>query len=150
MSNPRPHEVLASLLASLARARPCDISPAALSTLAKEMWYGACPSLASLVHLLEQELADPLHKRRALYLLDVLRRFSCVSEDRAGVLKAILMHGAGFKPSVRTLAASERVSQFQLDELAHEWGLEEDVCQQMQYVLQYQTRHYADSQRRAQ
>jgi len=140
-------EALGHLLSTLAQSHPNEIPPEALSTLARGLWYGAPPAISELRRFLETAFDDPLYKRRALYLVDVLRRFSCMSEERSTELKAIVASGAAFKPYARSTVAAERVSKFQLDALAHEWGLEEDVCQQMQHVLQFQTRHYAATQR---
>lgn len=139
-------EALESLLVELAYLRPDEIPPEALSALAKALWYGPVPSVGKFGQLVEAELSDPLYKRRALYLMDALRRFSCVSEERSIALQEIVSAGGAFKPSVRSSAAAERVSAFQLHRLAHEWGLDEDVCHQMQHVLQFQTRHYAATQ----
>ncbi|WP_455923403.1 hypothetical protein [Pseudomonas putida] len=140
---------LEHLLVELAQMPPSEIIPEALSALAKTIWYGPVASADQFAWVLEKGLSEPLHKRRALYLIDTLRRFSCVDEPRAIVLRDVVAQGGAFKPFARSAAAAERVSAYQLHRLAHEWGLEEDVCKQMQHVLQFQTRHYAATQVRA-
>ncbi|HLD68480.1 MAG TPA: hypothetical protein VJA19_20870 [Pseudomonas sp.] len=141
--NPEPS--VGMLLESVTQQRPSQVTSASLVALAKQLWYED----RNLVPVLQREVAgwrNTEQKQRALYLVDLLRRFPCVSTDKAARLKNFVICWTSLKPAQPSLHASQLVARYQLDKLANEWGLEEDVSKQMQDVLAFQTRHYAATQ----
>lgn len=145
-----PRDSVFPQLAALARIPPGKVPPADLCNLARALWYGADVSVSGINQSINQVLGDLQCQRQALYLLDVLSRFSCMGEERAATLRGIVASGASLKPRCPCANAARRVARYELDPKAHAWGLEEDICRQMQYVLPFQTRHYAASQRMTQ
>lgn len=135
-----------ALLENVTQQRLSQVASGSLVELAKQLWYGE----RDLVPLLQRELTGKLHqpeqKLRALYLVDLLRRFPCVPTEKAAHLKGFVSRWANLKPTEHSTRATQLVSRYQLDKLAYEWGLEEDVSKQMQDVLAFQTRHYAATQ----
>lgn len=83
---------------------------------------------------------------RRTTLVDLLRRFPCVTTDKAARLKGFVSNWSSLKPAERSPRETQLVSRYKLEKLAYEWGLEEDVSKQMQDVLAFQTRHYAATQ----
>ena len=135
-----------ALLEAVTQQRLSQVASDSLVELAKQLWYEE----RNLVPVLQREVAgklrEPEQKLRALYLVDLLRRFPCVSTDKAARLKGFVSSWSSLKPAERSPRATQLVSRYQLDKLAYEWGLEEDVSKQMQDVLAFQTRHYAATQ----
>lgn len=132
-----------TLLEQVSRQGLSSVRSELLAELAKEVWYGE----RDLVPLLQREVTDKLHQRvekqRALYLVDMLRRFPCVPEEKAAQLNSFVSSWSELKPKDHSAHATEMVAKYRLDKLAYEWGLEEDVSHHMQSMLKFQTRHYA-------
>lgn len=135
-----------ALLETVTQQRLSQVASGALVELAKQLWYAE----RDLVPVLQREVAAKLHepeqRLRALYLVDLLRRFPCVPAEKAARLKGFVSRWSNLKPVERSSRATQLVARYQLDKLAYEWGLEEDVSRQMQDVLAFQTRHYAATQ----
>lgn len=114
-----------------------------LAQLAKQLWYGQ----EDLLPVLNSTVAKSrvTQRKRALYLVDRLRRFPCVPSEKALKLKAFVSDWASVKPTNHSRKAGQLYASHQLDKLAFEWGLSEDVSPQMKDLLLLQTRHYAAS-----
>lgn len=135
-----------ALLENVTQQRLSQVASGSLVELAKQLWYAERDLVPVLQREVASKLRSPEQKQRALYLVDLLRRFPCVPADKAARLKGFVTSWSNLKPAERSSRAAELVAQYQLDKLAYEWGLEEDVSKQMQDVLAYQTRHYAAAQ----
>lgn len=135
-----------ALLETVTQQRLSQVASGSLVELAKHLWYDE----RDLVPVLQREVAGkllaPEQILRALYLVDLLRRFPCVPANKAARLKSFVSSWSSLKPVERSPRATQLVARYQLDKLAYEWGLEEDVSRQMQDVLAFQTRHYAATQ----
>ncbi len=118
--------------------------PDVVAELAKALWYdSAAPGQVRQV--VQVELTRPLHKRRALYALDVFRRFSCVTDEQYRELDQLVAQLRSQAPSPTTPKYRKRgVSRLVTrDSLAQSWGLREDLSAQLPSTLKYQTRHYS-------
>ena len=136
----------AALLDGVAKPPFSQLNPASLAELAKHLWYAEVDLMPQLQQCVASNTLDAEQKRRALYLVDSLRRFSCVSDEKAMQLKHFLAVWGDLKPKQQSPQAADLVVQFKLDKLASEWGLNEDVTAIMMAVLPFQTRHYASAQ----
>ncbi|MCL8307621.1 hypothetical protein [Pseudomonas putida] len=110
------------------------------------VWYGDIALLQGFSEIARNPSIDDASKKKALYILDTLRRYPCVSAERKQVAKEIILKNIVLKSRSGDSLAEERVKTFMLDRLAFEWGLSEDVSALMKDVLPYQTRHYAATQ----
>ena len=128
-----------TLLETVTQQRLSQVASDALVELAKQLWYEERDLVPVLQREVASKLREPEQKLRALYLVDLLRRFPCVSTDKAARLKGFVSSWSNLKPAERSPRATQLVSRYQLDKLAYEWGLEEDVSKQMQDVLAFQT-----------
>ncbi|MCO6057854.1 hypothetical protein NG726_14390 [Pseudomonas sp. MOB-449] len=146
MSRLNNKQSFGALLENVTQQRLSEVASGVLAELAKQLWYTDRDLVPVLQRELTSKLRGPEQKLRALYLVDLLRRFPCVSEEKAAHLKGFVSRWSSLKPAERTPRATQLVSRYQLDKLAYEWGLEEDVSKQMQDVLAFQTRHYAATQ----
>lgn len=135
-----------ALLETVTQQRLSQVASGSLVELAKQLWYGERDLVPVLQRKLADKLRQPEQKLRALYLVDLLRRFPCVPAEKAAHLKGFVSGWSNLKPAEHSPRAAQLVSRYQLDKLAYEWGLEEDVSKQMQDVLAFQTRHYAATQ----
>ncbi|MDE2036855.1 MAG: hypothetical protein KGI95_27635, partial [Pseudomonas sp.] len=79
-----------ALLETVTQQRLSQVASDALVELAKQLWYEE----RDLVPVLQREVAGklrkPEQKLRALYLVDLLRRFPCVSTEKAARLKGFV------------------------------------------------------------
>ena len=146
MLRQKPKRSSGKLLESVASAGLRHTSAEDLAELAKQLWYSPNDLMPELKREVSSKLRQVDQKKRALYLVDRLRRYPCVSEDKAAHLKEFVSSWAFLKPATPSKRASQLVASHRLDKLAFEWGLEEDVTTQMKEVLQYQTRHFAAKQ----
>ncbi|NMX77829.1 hypothetical protein HBO23_33210 [Pseudomonas sp. WS 5532] len=132
-----------NLLEDLTRSELGRVTSGALGAFAQQLWYGD----QDLVPVLESEVSGRLRgaaqKQRALYLVDRLRRFPCLTDAKAARLKEFVSSWSTLKPAVHSAQSTQMVTSHKLDKLAYEWGLEEDVVPQMKDVLEFQTRHFA-------
>lgn len=142
--HPKPN--FGALLETVTQQHLSQVASVSLVELAKQIWYEERDLLPVLQRELTGKLCEPEQKLRALYLIDLLRRFPCVPAEKAARLKDFVNEWSNLKPAERSPRATQLVSRYQLDKLAYEWGLEEDVSKQMQAVLAFQTRHYAATQ----
>ncbi len=128
----------------LASAPLREASSELLSELALIVWY-ADDALDNLQSVLDNDLDDcsELIRRRAIYLVDRLRRFPCVTNEKAFQLKIFVFSHEALKPGFRSEKANQLLSTHKLEKLAFDWGLDEDVGPQIKDVLQLQTRHFA-------
>lgn len=129
------------LLVRVTDRKPSDVSAVQLSKLAWLVWHerrDRLPELQAAVSTLTD-----LRKKRALYLLDSLRRYPVVPDQRAAGLKNLLQSYAQLKPQALTEHAKKLLSSYQLDNVAAEWGLEDDARKKFQALLPYQTRHFS-------
>lgn len=117
-----------------------------LVDVAVAVWYGDIVLLQGFSKVAKDPNVDDLSKKKALYILDTLRRYPCVSAARKKAAKQIISENTVLKGRSGDPFAEVRVKEFLLDRLAFEWGLSEDVSALMQDVLPYQTRHYAATQ----
>lgn len=129
----------------LASAPLCEASSELLAELALVVWYAdsAVPGLQSVLDCMV--VGPELMLRRAIYLIDRLRRFPCITNEKASQLKRVVDNFSALKateysgniPSHSCFRGSEV--------LACAWGINEDVNRQMKFILHYQTRSYAAS-----
>ena len=140
MSTSRVHP-----LYRLASAPLCEASSELLAELALIVWY-VDDAAVGLQSVLDNNLENctKLMCRRAIYLIDRLRRFPCITNKNAHLLKAFVSSCETLKPDSHSEKAKELLSVHKLEKLAFDWGLEEDIGLQMKSVLQFQTRHYAE------
>src|SRR3546814_2787328 len=82
-----------TLLETVTQQRLSQVASDALVELAKQLWYEE----RDLVPVLQREVAgklrEPEQKLRALYLVDLLRRFPCVStqsEEHTSELQSLM------------------------------------------------------------
>jgi hypothetical protein len=136
---------LAHPLYRLASTPLCEASSELLSELALIVWY-ADNAVAGLQSVLDHmEGGSELMLRRAIYLIDRLRRFPCITNEKAIQLKKLVAHFNTLKAADHLEETSRSLSIQKPEALAYGWGLDEDVTIQMKHVLQFQTRHYASS-----
>jgi hypothetical protein len=122
--------------------KPSDVSAVQLSKLAWLVWHerrDRLPELQAAVSTLTD-----LRKKRALYLLDSLRRYPVVPDQRAASLKNLLLSYAQLKPQAPSEHAKKLLSSYKLDKVAADWGLEDDARKKFQALLPYQTRHFSN------
>lgn len=141
MSTSRVHP-----LYRLASAPLCEASSELLAELALIVWF-ADDAVESIQYILSNDMAGctGLMRRRALYLVDRLRRFPCITNEKATLLKALVTSNDFLKPAFFTKKADRLLSGSRLERLAYDWGLEDDVGRQMKDVLELQTRHYVQA-----
>lgn len=121
--------------------KPSDVSAVQLSKLAWLVWHerrDRLPELQAAVSTLTD-----LRKKRALYLLDSLRRYPVVPDQRAASLKSLLQSYSQLKPQAPSEHAKKLLSSYKLDKVAADWGLEDDARKKFQALLPYQTRHFS-------
>jgi len=123
---------------------PSNASVELLKKLALEFWYGHL----EIEKLINGELTNgsltSLQARRAMYLVDRMISFPCLSRNKAKLLRDIVkLQGADLKNSPPSKAAEHLFKEYKLDKKAFEWGLESDITMQMKSLLEYQTRHFA-------
>lgn len=146
MLRQNPKSSFGKLLMHTASAGFHSTSAQTLAELAKQLWYSPHDLVPDLQSEVSSKLQEVDQQRRALYLVDRLRRYPCLPDDKAAHLKEFVSCWAFLKPATPSKRASEMVASHRLDKLAFEWGLEEDLTAQMKEVLQYQTRHFAAKQ----
>lgn len=108
----------------------------ALTEFALLIWYS---DELRAQDVLDELIGCEIAQRRALYLIDRFRRYPCLTDARAAKLKSFVSEWVKLKPTQVTEAAPN------LDRVARDWGLDEDVVDKIKPVLIYQTRHYANS-----
>ncbi len=137
---------LTSVLCRIISKGLLDASVEDVAELAKQVWYGEDDVVLDLKRDLSSRKLGLEQKRRALYLIDRLRRYPCLTPSKATQLKELLMPYFFLKPVEQTPIAKGLIDSYRLDKLAFDWGLDEDISVQMKDVLQYQTRHFAATQ----
>ncbi|UPF06556.1 hypothetical protein MXB02_13355 [Pseudomonas mosselii] len=123
---------------------PSNASVELLKGLALEFWYGDL----DIEKLINRELSSgrltSLQARRAMYLVDRMVSFPCLSRNKAKLLRDIVkLQGAILKSTPPSKAAEQLFKEYKLDKKAFEWGLQGDITIQMKSLLEYQTRHFA-------
>ncbi len=124
--------------------------PSVVAELAKALWHDLnAPEQAN--NVLQSGIQRPLHKRRALYLIDLFRRFSCVTDAQYQNLTQIVNDGRSALSDAELVPphgkGTRAVAKLSVtgDQVALAWGLREDLNARLGDVLQYQTRHYTAS-----
>ena len=131
------------MLAQVTERRPSSVSSLQLSKLAWLVWHERRDRLPEVQEALSS-LSD-LRKKRALYLLDSLRRYPVVPDDRAAKMKTFLLSYSQLKPKEPSDQARKLLQSYKLDRVAADWGLEDDARKKFQMLLPFQTRHFAAS-----
>lgn len=131
------------MLAQVTERRPSAVSSVRLSRLAWLVWHERRDRLPEVQEALSS-LTD-LRKKRALYLLDSLRRYPVVPDDRAAKLKTFLLSYSQLKPKEPSAQARKLLQSYKLDKVAADWGLEDDARKKFQALLPFQTRHFVAS-----
>ncbi len=67
-----------------------QVASGSLVELTKQLWYEERDLVPVLQREVTGNLREPEQKLRALYLVDLLRRFPCVSADKAARLKCFV------------------------------------------------------------
>jgi len=121
-----------------------NVSIELLKELVLEVWYGDL----DIEKLINKELTSgrltSLQARRAMYLVDRIISFPCLSRKKARLLKDIVeRQGVGLKCTPPSETAEQLFKEHKLDKKAFEWGLQDDITIQMKSLLEYQTRHFA-------
>lgn len=129
------------MLVHVTERKPSAVSSVHLSKLAWLVWHEHRDRLPEVQEALSS-LTD-LRKKRALYLLDSLRRYPVVPDDRAAKLKTFLLSYSRLKPKEPSEQVRKLLQSYKLDKVAADWGLEEDARKKFQTLLPFQTRHFA-------
>lgn len=119
----------------------------ALVEVAHAFWYGDESLVTLFEEVVDSASMSLTSKKKALYVLDTLRRYPCTSTNKKDVARLILSRHSSLKEVSQNENDWQRVKNYSLDKLAFEWGLSEDVSELMKDVLFYQTRHYAATQK---
>ncbi|HEP9751790.1 hypothetical protein [Pseudomonas aeruginosa] len=117
-------------------------APETLIEVALLVWYDPDP-LPSLKRVLDA--LEGVELRRALYVLDRLRRFDCMGKQRYCEL-ADLVKSPRWEPLKVSFVPLPPHWSGQPDWLAQGWGLAEYLNTKI--ILPYQTRHYAAERRK--
>ncbi|MEL6579422.1 MAG: hypothetical protein AAFQ14_06705 [Cyanobacteria bacterium J06621_12] len=109
------------------------LSAEELKPVAVSLWHeNYTPKLANL---------DSTELQKAGYVIDLLASFNCVSEDRQLKLMKLTEEIRAKLSSV--LEEMEALTaELDLDPIAKEWCLTQDVSDAVYDLLEYQTRHY--------
>ena len=83
---------------------------------------------------------NSIELRRTGYLLDLFMSFNCVSDTRQHELMTLTRKIKDKLSDSQSITFSSN-----LDPIAQEWHLDEDVSAAIQPLLKYQTRHYVHS-----
>ena len=83
---------------------------------------------------------NSIELRRTGYLLDLFMSFNCVSDTRQLELMTLTRKIKDKLSDSQSITFSSN-----LDPIAQEWHLDEDVSAAIQPLLKYQTRHYVHS-----
>lgn len=132
-----------SLFRAFYRSPPSTVSVELLTKLALEIWYGELKIEYLIKNELSGESIDSDQARRALYLVDRLISFPCLSDIKAKSLQSILTLWGDLKDIPPSKVGQQLLMNYKLDKKALRWGLEEDITAQMKSLLKYQTRHFA-------
>ncbi|ENV71695.1 hypothetical protein F946_02775 [Acinetobacter johnsonii ANC 3681] len=98
-----------------------------VKTVALAMWHENF--VPQVKHLSE------FSAKAAGYIVDKLMRFNCVSQELKAKLRNVLTE-------LKAKFSFTPVKVKNCDKLAQNWGLAEDLKQQVRELLEYQTRHY--------
>lgn len=133
-----------SLFREFYRSPLSNASVELLKQLALELWYGDLDTEKLVGNELSSESLSPLQARRAIYLVDRLISFPCLSRSKAKALRSVVkVQEAQLKIHSPSKRAERLFKEHKLDKKAFEWGLQEDITIQMKSLLGYQTRHFA-------
>jgi len=128
---------LDSLLDSVTRPRFVAVDELHFRLFAEAAWYKTASLSASAAEFLADELRERNQKTKLLYLLDRMRRFSCMTVENSALLGSFVTGWSHLKPD----AAESQTRR--MDKLAVAWGLDEDAMHLIGNALDLQTRHYA-------
>lgn len=140
-----PNEQFRKLLEELSSKPFKDMSSEKFKEFVILFWHSKKDFSQDLKLEVDTKLKSKEQKVRALYLLDTLRRNWLISDEQDKNIKEVLASYKELRPAKKSESAELKVKNYRLSTIAFEWGLEEDACDQMQNVIQYQTRHYADT-----
>ena len=132
-----------SLFRAFYRSPPSTAAVELLTKLALEVWYGELKIEYLIKSELSGESMNSDQTRRALYLVDRLISFPCLSNIKAKPLQSILKSWGDLKDTPPSKVGQQLFMDYKLDKKALRWGLEEDITAQMKSLLKYQTRHFA-------
>lgn len=132
---------VSQVLVRVTDRKPSDVPTTQLSKLAWLVWHEPKDRLPEVKEAVAK-LTDR-RKKRALYLLDSLRRFPVVSDSRAASLKVLLQSYEQLRAQAPSEQAQKLLAAYKLDKVAADWGLEVDARKKFQALLPFQTRHFA-------
>lgn len=107
-----------------------QISMGEFTDVSIAIWHrGFVPNVSGL---------DGLSALKAMYVLDSLRRFNCMSDDSKIELKTCIS-----TLSRKVIYQKSYSNEVKVSKLAMHYGLNEDLKKQLRECLDFQTRHYS-------
>jgi len=137
----RERDVLDQLVVKVSKVPLHRVDEVAFACFAKSVWFDS----EHLKQKADLRLKDPgiplLRKRRLLYLLDRLRRYPCLDDHDAWLLKQFVQ---AWEKELSRIGSWRQTAAHTKDKLAQAWGVDEDASRLFSSVLDFQTRHYVD------
>lgn len=138
----REHDALEQVVVKVSKEPLHKVDEDVFACFAKSVWLDTDHAKAKVHERLDHPALPLLRKRRLLYLMDRLRRYPCLDDHDAALLKSFVQAWE------KRLSASGQWRQTAVntrDKLAQAWGVDEDASRLFSSVLDFQTRHYVDA-----
>ncbi|MDR0281045.1 MAG: hypothetical protein LBJ37_24540 [Paucimonas sp.] len=135
-------DALDQVLVKVSKTPLHKVDEGVFACFAKSVWFDTGHAQARVQERLKDPAVPFLRKRRLLYLMDRLRRYPCLDDHDAGVLKQFVQL---WEKQLSTIGSWRQTAAHTKDKLAQSWGVDEDASRLFSSVLDFQTRHYTDA-----
>ena len=138
----RKHDALEQVVVKVSKEPLHKVDEDVFACFAKSVWFDTDHAKAKVHERLDDPALPLLRKRRLLYLMDRLRRYPCLDDHDAGLLKGFVQ---AWEKRLSAAGPWRQTAVHTRDKLAQAWGVDEDASRLFSSVLDFQTRHYVDA-----